>query len=113
MPSVGPQRAERLPPQNVAACHDADDGSNQMAADCHDLAHHNDEAECTMQKMACIEACMHGHETEATGSGTTTEATGGSTTEATGGSTTDATGGSTTEATGGSTTDATGSESTG
>lgn len=38
-------------------CHDADDGSNDLATECHQVAHVGNEADCTVRREECVSFC--------------------------------------------------------
>lgn len=58
----------------IDACHSKDDGSDEMINGCHSVAHDGDDATCSTDLQACLDACNaadpvgghddHGHETD-------------------------------------------------
>ncbi len=38
-------------------CHDADDGSDDLAAECHLVAHDNEDAVCRARRQECVDFC--------------------------------------------------------
>lgn len=48
-----------------AVCHPADDGSNDLATECHHIAHENQTQACELRREECLSFCNeklgHGH----------------------------------------------------